>query len=374
MKKTAYCFGRPQKAIASSALIALLALTAACAPGFTGAQGDSIAAGLPVIQEISVQVLAAESATPPPAATPSGLADNTTPTAVPSPDESGEPPTPDTAGQTDIVIAIEAANFNIVNKAGLDAVPGEGLVHFFLDVVPPVQPGVPAVSAPGTYVAIPDKSYTWPEVSPGLHILSAELVNNDYTPLAAPAVAAVMVWVPADGTASMPQITAISAGFGPSGASPLPGTPSTALPSMAATTASPGENPPGAFDITVSIQPANFSLAEEPGQPSFSGEGHFHYFLDTVPPVFPGMPTVTEEAAYSDAIETTFTWTGVQPGLHLVTAELVNSDHSSFVPPAAAACLLTVMPPDAPPATTITDTTALYRALLLTIRPIQNPF
>ena len=358
--------------MASAALIALLALTAACAPGFTGVPGD-IAAGLPVIQEISVQVLVAEPATPPDA-TPSGPADNTASTATPSPDGPGESPTPDTTSRTDIVIAIEAANFNIVDKAGLDAVPGEGLVHFFLDVVPPVQQGVPAVSTPGTYVAIPDKSYTWPEVSPGLHILSAELVNNDYTPLAVPAVAAVMVWVPAAGTDPMPQISAISAGFGPSGASPMPGTPSTALPSPAATPTSPGEEPPGAFDITVSIQPANFSLAEEPGQPSFSGEAHFHYFLDTVPPVFPGMPTVTEEAAYNDATETTYTWTGVQPGLHLVTAELVNSDHSSFVPPAAAACLLTVMPTGAPPAATITGTTALYRAHLLPIRPIRDPF
>ncbi len=94
-----------------------------------------------------------------------------------------------------VTISIDVAAFSIVNKLGQPNLPGEGHVHYFMDVDPPTTPGVPAVTAPGTYAATIETSYTWTNVTPGAHMFSVQLVNNDHTPLVPPVVAFVNVTV-----------------------------------------------------------------------------------------------------------------------------------------------------------------------------------
>ncbi len=95
-----------------------------------------------------------------------------------------------------IKITITVANFQLVNKLGQANVPGQGHIHYFLDIVPPTQPGVPATPPSGIWVATSDLSYTFNNIAPGEHIMSVELVNNDYTPLNPPQVAAFSIIVP----------------------------------------------------------------------------------------------------------------------------------------------------------------------------------
>jgi hypothetical protein len=102
-----------------------------------------------------------------------------------------------------------------------------------------------------------------------------------------------------------------------------------------------GEN---VVDITVSIQTANFEIVDKLGENAASGEGHIHYFLDAIPPTFPFMLSVTGKGSYVTALDNSFTWTGVLPGVHLLIAELVNNDYTPLNPPILAGTIITVMP------------------------------
>ena len=74
-------------------------------------------------------------------------------------------------------MSVVVSNFNLVDKQGQAAVPGEGHIIYYMDVTPP------GTAAAGTYAASINTSYTWHNVSPGIHFFSVQLVNNDDTPL-----------------------------------------------------------------------------------------------------------------------------------------------------------------------------------------------
>ncbi|MDD1677183.1 MAG: PQQ-dependent sugar dehydrogenase, partial [Methanomicrobiales archaeon] len=95
----------------------------------------------------------------------------------------------------DIAVSVVVQNFRINTSLGTPDIAGEGHIHYFLDVDPPTQQGKPAVTAPGTYAATADTTYTWRNISSGSHRLSVELVRNDHTPLATPVTASVQVTV-----------------------------------------------------------------------------------------------------------------------------------------------------------------------------------
>ena len=96
----------------------------------------------------------------------------------------------------DVTVTVEASNFEVVDRLNADPAPGEGHVHFYMDVDQiPTTPGQPAVSAQGTYHASATTSYTWTDVAPGEHTFAVQLVNNNHTPLDPPAVAEVTVTV-----------------------------------------------------------------------------------------------------------------------------------------------------------------------------------
>ena len=82
-----------------------------------------------------------------------------------------------------VTVEVNVTDFNLVNKFGKANVAGEGHIHYFRDVSIPTTPGKPALTAPGTYVPIYNKSFVWQNVTPGMHNFSVELVNNDHTPL-----------------------------------------------------------------------------------------------------------------------------------------------------------------------------------------------
>ncbi len=104
----------------------------------------------------------------------------------------------------DVTVSVQVSNFSIVNKLGQVNAAGEGHVHYFLDVDAATTPDKPAVTAAGTYAAAASTSYTWKNVAAGTHTFSAELINNDHTPLVPPITAKVTVTVLAAPSVSTP--------------------------------------------------------------------------------------------------------------------------------------------------------------------------
>ena len=93
----------------------------------------------------------------------------------------------------DITVTVQVTNFNVVDKQGQANVPGEGHVHFYLDVAAPTTPGKPAIPEGGTWAHVSGKTYTFTNVPQGTHTIDVELVNNDHTPLNPPQVYAITV-------------------------------------------------------------------------------------------------------------------------------------------------------------------------------------
>lgn len=86
----------------------------------------------------------------------------------------------------DVRVDVDVENFNIVDKAGQAPVLGEGHVHFYMDLTTlPSTAGQPATPPdPGILWAhVTDDTYTFTNVSPGVHTFAAQLVNNDHTPV-----------------------------------------------------------------------------------------------------------------------------------------------------------------------------------------------
>jgi len=113
-----------------------------------------------------------------------------------------------TLGGGDVTVAIRVEDFDLVDKLGEEAVPGEGHVHFYKDVAPPTSPGQPAVTEEGTYAVTTRTSHTWTDIEPGTHTFAVQLVNNDHTPLSPPVTDQVTVAVEARYTGEQARRTA----------------------------------------------------------------------------------------------------------------------------------------------------------------------
>jgi plastocyanin len=92
-----------------------------------------------------------------------------------------------------VTVMVNVSDFNLANKLGQSNVAGEGHIHYFMDTPVPTAPGKPALSAPGTYAPTINTSFTWKNVTTGMHNFSVELVNNDHTPLDPPIIDRVSV-------------------------------------------------------------------------------------------------------------------------------------------------------------------------------------
>ncbi len=92
-----------------------------------------------------------------------------------------------------VTVEVNVTNFTVVEKLGQAAVPGEGHIHYYMDTAIPTEQGKPAVPENGSYAVSTNTSYTWENVTAGMHNFSVQLVNNDHTPLDPPVTAIVYV-------------------------------------------------------------------------------------------------------------------------------------------------------------------------------------
>ena len=83
----------------------------------------------------------------------------------------------------DLTVTIKVDNFNVVDKQGQANVPGEGHVHFYLDVPAPTTPGQPTIPPSGVWAHVSGTTYTFTNVTPGTHTIAVQLVNNDHSPV-----------------------------------------------------------------------------------------------------------------------------------------------------------------------------------------------
>ena len=203
-----------------------------------------------------------------------------------------------------ITIEVSVRNFNLVEKAGQPNTAGEGHIHYFLDVNPPSNPGQPAVTAAGTWAHGTVTSHSWTNLTDGPHMLAAELVNNDETPLSPP----VYDWVQ-----TYLQFALLA-------------------PSVRIVSPKEGSNV-SAGDVAVYVEIHNFIVVDRPGEPNLSGQGHLHYFIDADPPITSGKPAITVEGTWAEALVDSFIWHNVNPGKHSFAVELVTNDHLPLYPP-----------------------------------------
>ena len=102
----------------------------------------------------------------------------------------------------DVAISTVVSNFNLVNTNDKSNVSGEGHIIYYMDVTPPTSLSEPATAALGTFVETTSASYTWHNVQPGFHYFSAQLVNNDSTPLTPAITVTIYVTVRGEGQSS----------------------------------------------------------------------------------------------------------------------------------------------------------------------------
>jgi hypothetical protein len=113
----------------------------------------------------------------------------------------------------DVVVMARAEDFSIVDKQGQPSVPGEGHVHFYMDIgAVPSEAGKPAVPSNATTVwaHVSGSAFTFTNVAPGTHTFTVQLVNNDHTPVIP--VAADSVTVVFIGTTTSPTPTRTTGG------------------------------------------------------------------------------------------------------------------------------------------------------------------
>ncbi|MDD1663314.1 MAG: PQQ-dependent sugar dehydrogenase [Methanomicrobiales archaeon] len=102
-----------------------------------------------------------------------------------------------------------------------------------------------------------------------------------------------------------------------------------------------------AGSLTVTAQVSNFNIVDKQGQASVAGEGHVHFYLDVgAAPSTPGQPAIPPDKSvqWAHVSGTSYTFTNVTPGMHTITVQLVNNDHTPLIPLVVATSTVTVSP------------------------------
>ena len=86
----------------------------------------------------------------------------------------------------DVTVSVEIHDFVVVDRLDAPNLSGQGHLHYFIDVDPPIVWGKPAVTENGTWAESLGDSFTWHNVSPGTHTFAVELVTDDHLPLYPP--------------------------------------------------------------------------------------------------------------------------------------------------------------------------------------------
>ncbi len=202
-------------------------------------------------------------------------------------------------------------NFNLVNKMGQAAVPGEGHLHYFLDFDAPTTQGQPAVPPAGTNVIwaqSANTTYTFANVTAGNHFISVEVVNNDHTPLSPPVVAKVFF----KAVDSVPSVRITS---------PV---------SELTTHTGP---------ISVNVTLANFALTAGNVTTNVPNQGKLILYNNESVPRVPGQLATT---ANSTVLSTTTGQVNLVDGVNVITAQLANNDLTVLDIPAIAQVYLFV--------------------------------
>jgi len=202
----------------------------------------------------------------------------------------------------DVMISADLSNFNLVADSG-QIRPNEGHIIYYMDIPVRTYYDHSAASRAGTCVITNETSYTWENVTPGVHTFSVQLVRNDDSPLPALAVDSLTIEVgPPIGT---PEIFFMA----PEADSTLP---------------------PG--NIYTRIQVDNFIISKKDmGTLNRPGEGHLIYYLDETPPVDAGVPSITDTSVVLTDLH--YLWKSVKEGTHTFAVQLVNNDDTPLDTP-----------------------------------------
>jgi plastocyanin len=134
----------------------------------------------------------------------------------------------------------------------------------------------------------------------------------------------------------------------PSATQAQPGNPAVSIVSPQNSAALPAGN------VTVTVSVNNFDIVDKQGQVNVAGQGHLHYYLDVSPmPSDPAKPAIPPDAhaVWAHVASTSYTFTNVTPGSHIVSVQLANNDHTPVIPLATASAMIVVTPPGQPAAT-----------------------
>ena len=205
------------------------------------------------------------------------------------------------------------------------------MVHivYYLDVIPPTDPGQAAYTDEGTYVlktSLPEP-VTWKNVPPGLHTLSAQLVNsaNDM-PFDPPVIAENTLNVPS-ALPTAPEIRHISI---------MP-----SLPNPQFVEETPLLVPQ--LQVQASCIPHNVKLNDDNiGKQNVPGEGHFIYYLDIDPPTDPNRSAVTGSGTCKVTTDDFYVWEDIPPGKHVFSVQIVNNDNTPLNPPVIDQIIITL--------------------------------
>lgn len=197
-------------------------------------------------------------------------------------------------------------------------------IIYYLDVIPPVTPGQPAYSAPGTYMVIQaiDETAIWENVPPGENTFSAQIVNPDNnTPFNPPVIVQSIITVPPAESKS-PEIRIISVQI----SFPI---------SQFGTEVTQSPLPP--LEVQVSASVHNIKLNDDNiGKQNVAGEGHIIYYLDVEPPTTPGQPATASAGTFIATTDDFHIWENVLAGTHTFSIQLVNNDNTPLDSPVIA--------------------------------------
>lgn len=113
-----------------------------------------------------------------------------------------------------VTVTATVSNFNVVDKQGQTRVPGEGHVHFYMDVSPiPSDPAKPAIppDASAAWAHVSGTTYTFTNVTTGPHTFAVQLVNNDHTPISPIVTDSVTVTATGSSATTQPATTGAAA-------------------------------------------------------------------------------------------------------------------------------------------------------------------
>jgi hypothetical protein len=282
----------------------------------------------------------------------------------------------DTIISSYVEVCVDVKNFQMQDDMNIPNAEGQGHIHFFLDTEPPTSPG--ASPPANAHDATTFDCYIFGNVAPGKHTISAQLVNNDSTPVQPSTFDSITVTV--ETPTAAPTSTAFPVSPNPSAAiSPFAG--STLTPYSPSVTPTPNFSGPPSVKITipdngdtitsnyieVCTDVENFLVQDAIGKPNVPNQGHLHFYLDTQPQTSPG--ATPPAGAHVSTTYDCYIFPDVTPGKHTITVELANNNHTPLNPPVYDTITVTVEAPASPTTLSTVNPTSTSTVITSTASP-----